>query len=76
MQKIVVVLQIQAIDKVLDVYYEKNLEAFKTSMIVEHMLFDESIRRCTQELAAIRKHKTCSTTMMLLSCPRRLCLVP
>ena len=66
-QKIVVVLQIQAMDKVVDVYYEKNLEAFKTSMIIEHKLFDESIRRRTQELATTRRHKTCSTTMMLLS---------
>ena len=37
--------------KVLDVYYEKSIEAFKTSMIIEHKFFDE-----TQELANTRKH--------------------
>ena len=43
---------------------------------IKQKLFDENVKCGTQEIAAIRKHQACSTTMMPLSCPRRLCLVP
>ena len=43
-QKIVVVLQIQSIDKVVDVYYEKNLQAPMIQKVQKSVEYSEILK--------------------------------